>query len=63
MKKQKVITLILGTLVGALMLFLGSCVEEEFNPNLTREFSIQSPFSGATYTIKVGLPLNNLRIN
>ncbi|MEQ8415686.1 MAG: alpha/beta hydrolase-fold protein [Imperialibacter sp.] len=58
MKRQKLTTLTLGALVGALVLFLASCSEEEFNPSLTREFSIQSTFNGATYKIKVGLPLD-----
>lgn len=58
MKKQKTMILNLGTIVMAsLMIFiLGSCKEEEFNPSLTREFAIQSASTGATYTIRVGLP-------
>jgi predicted alpha/beta superfamily hydrolase len=57
MKKQKVLTLIIGTLVGALIVFLlGSCSEEEFNPGLTRNFTIQAASNGATYAIKVALP-------
>jgi len=58
MKRQKLVTLTLGTFVGTLVLFLVSCSEEEFNSSLTREFSIQSTFNGATYPIKVGLPLD-----
>ncbi len=41
-----------------LLSFLGSCKKEDFNPELTREFSIQSTANGATYDIKVGLPVN-----
>jgi predicted alpha/beta superfamily hydrolase len=45
--------------IALLVLFLlGSCKEEEFSPALTREFTIQSNSNGATYTIKVALPLN-----
>ena len=39
-----------------LVLAFASCKKEEFNPNLTREFSIHSITNGATYDIKVGLP-------
>ncbi len=57
MKKQKALTLIMGVLVGALILFLlGSCSEEEFNPSLTRNFTLQAASNGATYAIKVALP-------
>jgi predicted alpha/beta superfamily hydrolase len=41
-----------------LLSFLGSCKKEVFSPELTREFSIQSTANGATYNIKVGLPVN-----
>lgn len=60
MKTKKVISLILGILVGVLVLFLQtSCSEEEeFNPALTKEFSIQDVSDGATYTIQVALPQN-----
>ena len=56
MKKQ--IILYLGIIVSALVMtiLLGSCKEEEFNPSLTKEFTIESASNGATYTIKVGLP-------
>lgn len=57
MKKQKVLSLTLGTLVGAIVLFLlASCSEEEFNPELTRKFSMEAASYGATYTIQVALP-------
>lgn len=57
--KTKQAMLYLGLVTIAFMLtLLGSCTEEEFNPALTREFSIQSVFNGATYKIKVGLPDN-----
>ena len=60
MKNQKNIILYLGVLVSALLLtlLLGSCNEEEFNPSLTKEFTIQSVSNGANYNIKVGLPSN-----
>ena len=41
-----------------LLSFLESCKKERFNPELTREFSIQSTANGATYDIAVGLPAN-----
>lgn len=58
MKKQ--IILYLGVIVSTLVtsLLLGSCKEEEFNPVLTKAFSITSASNGATYNIKVGLPRN-----
>jgi hypothetical protein len=58
MKKQ--IILYAGVIVSALVmtLLLGSCKQEEFNPGLTKEFTITSASNGATYTIKVGLPNN-----
>ena len=40
------------------ILLLASCKKDEFNPNLTKEFSIQSVSNGATYSIKVALPEN-----
>ncbi|MBK5279201.1 MAG: alpha/beta hydrolase [Bacteroidia bacterium] len=60
MKNQKNIILYLGVLVSAILLtlLLGSCTEEEFNPGLTKEFTIQSISNGANYNIKVGLPGN-----
>ncbi len=59
MKKQKVLSLTLGILVGAAVLFLmASCSEEKFNPELIRKFSIQAVSNGATYTIQVALPEN-----
>jgi predicted alpha/beta superfamily hydrolase len=46
-------------LVASMMLLLlQSCSEEQFDPGLIREFSIQSDHSGALYAIKVGLPEN-----
>jgi predicted alpha/beta superfamily hydrolase len=60
MKTQKSWMLTLGVLISVLImtLLLGSCTEEEFNPNLTREFTIPSASLGASYKIKVGLPEN-----
>jgi uncharacterized protein len=59
MKKQNAPSLILGTLVGAIVLFLlASCGEEQFNPELTRKFAIHSTSTGASYSIKVALPEN-----
>ncbi|MBL7872565.1 MAG: alpha/beta hydrolase [Cyclobacteriaceae bacterium] len=57
MKKRNVLSLVLGIVVGAVVLILlASCSEEEFNPELTRTFSIQAASNGATYTIQVALP-------
>ncbi|HRH65919.1 MAG TPA: alpha/beta hydrolase-fold protein [Bacteroidia bacterium] len=47
-----------NTLVLLSILILASCKKEAFNPNLTREFSIQSLSNGANYSIQVGLPEN-----
>jgi len=60
MKNQKTMSLYLGVIVGASILvsLMGSCTEEEFNPTLTQEFSIQSVSNGATYQIRVALPIN-----
>ncbi len=41
-----------------ILLTLASCKKEEFNPELTREFSIHSTTNGADYKIKVALPEN-----
>ncbi|CAN5367557.1 alpha/beta hydrolase [soil metagenome] len=38
------------------ILVIASCKKEEFNPELTREFSILSNTNGGNYTIKVALP-------
>lgn len=46
----------LGIIVVLSFLLLQSCQVEDFNPALTKEFSIQSNTNGATYQIKVGLP-------
>ncbi|MFV8327485.1 alpha/beta hydrolase [Flavobacterium sp. ZS1P14] len=35
-----------------------ACDNEEFNPVLTEKFILQSSDNGASYTIKVGLPVN-----
>lgn len=51
-KEMKNILLIL------VILFLASCKKEEFNPNLTKEFSIHASSNGANYDIKVALPEN-----
>lgn len=58
MKKQSV--LYSGVIVCAMVmtLLVGSCKEEEFNPSLIKEFTLQSSTNGATYKIKVGLPNN-----
>jgi len=56
MKKQQTWMLGLGIIVLLSFLLLQSCQVEEFNPSLTRAFSIQSNANGATYPIKVGLP-------
>lgn len=46
------------TIAIILLSFLVSCRKEIFSAELTREFSIQSTANGATYDIKVGLPVN-----
>ncbi len=53
--KQKTMKKLIPVL---LILLIASCKKEEFNPNLIREFSIQSVSNGANYSIKVGLPEN-----
>jgi predicted alpha/beta superfamily hydrolase len=57
MKKNKNISLAVGTLVGVLaLLLLASCTESAFNPALTRTFTVQASSTGATYPIQVALP-------
>lgn len=56
MKKQQTWMLGLGIIVSLSFLLLQSCHVEDFNPALTKEFSIQSNANGTTYQIKVGLP-------
>src|SRR5438045_7416066 len=58
MKTQTKRSLYLSLLAGVslLTMILGSCSEEEFNPSLTRKFTIQSALNGANYEITVGLP-------
>ncbi len=58
MKNNAVMFQKIGTIASAIMLLFlfDSCQKEEFDPLLTKEFSIQSTANGATYTIKVGLP-------
>lgn len=46
----------LGIIVLLSFLLLQSCQVEDFNPALTKTFSLQSNANGATYEIKVGLP-------
>lgn len=46
----------LGVIVLLSFLLLQSCQVEDFNPVLTKEFSLQSNANGATYQINVGLP-------
>lgn len=41
-----------------LLLLLGSCTKESFNPGTTKEFTLQSVANGASYDIKVGVPAN-----
>jgi hypothetical protein len=41
-----------------IILIIVSCKKEVFDPDLTKEFSIQSTSNGATYNIKVALPQN-----
>jgi uncharacterized protein len=60
MKKDTILIKRLFKLSSALMLLflLGSCTKEVFNSGVTKEFSLQSAPNGATYNIKVGLPVN-----
>jgi uncharacterized protein len=60
MKKDTVLIKRVFTITSALMLllFLGSCKKEVFSSGVTKEFSLQSTANGATYNIKVGLPVN-----
>jgi uncharacterized protein len=60
MKKDTVLIKRVFTITSALMLllFLGSCKKEVFSSGITKEFSLQSTANGATYNIKVGLPVN-----
>jgi predicted alpha/beta superfamily hydrolase len=59
MKKQNAAFLYVGIITASLVLsyFLTSCSEEEFNSQQTKEFAIESALNGASYNIKVGLPL------
>lgn len=41
-----------------LIITMASCKKEAFNPNLTKQFTIQSTSNGASYTIKVAVPEN-----
>jgi uncharacterized protein len=60
MKKKNLVIIHVSTrvLASVMMLLLASCQPEEFNPSLTRTFSIPSASNGATYTIQVALPEN-----
>lgn len=41
-----------------LLLSMASCKKEPFNPNLTKQFTIQSAANGASYSVKVAVPEN-----
>lgn len=41
-----------------LIITIASCKKEEFNPNLTKQFTVQSTSNGASYTVKVAVPGN-----
>jgi uncharacterized protein len=60
MKKNQVRVKSLRTIATAVILvfFLGSCSKELYTSGLTKEFALQSADNGATYNIKVGLPVN-----
>jgi uncharacterized protein len=60
MKKNQVLVKSLSTIATAVILvfFLGSCNKEMYTSGLTKEFALQSTANGATYNIKVGLPVN-----
>ncbi len=56
MKNSNAYYHILRTVAVLQILSLAACKEEAFSPMQTREFSIPSVLTGATYNIKVGLP-------
>lgn len=57
MKKKRPLSLSLAVIAGAsLLALLGSCKEQEFNPDQTRTFTIESAINGASYEVTVGLP-------
>lgn len=60
MKKSVVIRKRMGAIASAMtLIFLfASCEKEVFDPALTHEFALQSADNGATYHIKVALPVN-----
>ena len=61
MKNKKILIKRLLAATGVIaLLFLSSCTKDEvFNSGVTREFTLQSAANGATYDIKVGLPVNH----
>jgi uncharacterized protein len=60
MKKVTVLSKRVFTISGVLILlfFLASCKKEAFNSGFTKEFILQSSVGGASYNIKIGLPVN-----
>jgi uncharacterized protein len=60
MKKNRVPVKSLRIIASAVIsvFFLSSCNKELYTPGLTKEFALQSTANGATYNIKVGLPVN-----
>lgn len=62
MKSKTIFIKRLLTVSSAIMLLflLSSCKKDEvFNSGVTREFTLQSAANGASYDIKVGLPVNH----
>lgn len=60
MKKKIVLIKSIRSATGFILLLflLSSCTKELFNSGITKEFTLQSSASGATYNIQVGLPYN-----
>jgi uncharacterized protein len=60
MKKNTVLIKKLYTISSVVILLslLGSCNKELYTSGLTKEFALQSTANGATYNIKVGLPVD-----
>ncbi|HQV62241.1 MAG: alpha/beta hydrolase [Chitinophagaceae bacterium] len=60
MKKKIVLIKSIRSASGVILLLflLSSCTKELFNSGITKEFTLQSSASGATYNIQVGLPYN-----
>ena len=59
MKSKSVLFKSILAALSVILLTLGSCTKDEiFKSGAVKEFSLQSTSNGATYDIKVGLPVN-----